>query len=48
MQHEAAGEQVRIQYKDHEVDQDRIERALKRHKGPLNGLGCKVSNDQAH
>ena len=46
MQHDAAGEQVRIWYKGHEVDQDRIERALKRRKGPLNRPRCKTPNDQ--
>lgn len=32
---DAAGKQVRFQYKGHEIDQGRIERASKRRKGPL-------------
>ena len=47
MRHDAAGEKVRIQYKDHEVDHDRIERALKRRKGPLSGPRCKTSNNRS-
>ncbi|CAD6593156.1 MAG: hypothetical protein ASARMPREDX12_006868 [Alectoria sarmentosa] len=35
-QHDVAGKQVRIQYKDHDIDHERIERAFKRRKGPLN------------
>ena len=35
-QHEAAGRQVRIQYKNRDVDQERIEREFKRRKGLLN------------
>ena len=42
-QHDVAGKQVRIQYKDHDIDHERIERAFKRRKGPLNAPRCKVS-----
>ena len=41
-QHNAAGNQVRIQYKNHNVGHERIERAFKRRKGPLNGPRCKT------
>lgn len=36
-QHDAAGSKVRIQYKNHEVDHERIERAFKRRKGQSKG-----------
>ena len=42
-QYDVAGKQVRIQYKDHDIDHERIERAFKRRKGPLNAPSCKIS-----
>ena len=42
-QHDAAGQPVQIQYRDHNVDHGRIERAFKRRKGPMSAPTCKIA-----
>ena len=42
-QHDAAGQPVEIQYRDHNIDNERIERAFKRRKGPMSAPTCKMS-----
>ena len=41
--YDAAGHSVRFQYRDQDIDNERIERALKRRKGPMNAPTCERS-----